>query len=295
MISAEISSEEGKLKYIVSLLVVTSFMLMGCQSTGVIQMDQDSYYIGKKEGKPGLGVSLSNKAEVYDEATAYCNGKGLDFEVIRETVTPAVPGRLGSTELYFKCVSPEKPEDSSSKKAEEWIEQVEFYQNEASGLTSSDIYEEIMALRALQNDMFDEANTKGTGYLQELDARREANEPYAAFYYGIFKFRICKGMEDADDGQFADAANSCWEKSLESLTVASNAGIAEATYNIGLMHEKGWGDVPSKFVAADWYIKATQQAIKSKDREIALTSVERALEAVPDHPTALKLKDELFQ
>ena len=69
-------------------------------------MSQDSYYIGKKDGSPGLGVSLSNKAQVYKEAHAFCTEKGLEVFVLKETVTPAVPARLGSTELIFKCVSP---------------------------------------------------------------------------------------------------------------------------------------------------------------------------------------------
>ena len=81
-------------------------MTLGCQSTGVIPMGQDSYYIGKKDGSPGLGVSLSNKAEVYKEAHAFCAEKGLEVKVLRETVTPSAPARLGSTELHFKCVPP---------------------------------------------------------------------------------------------------------------------------------------------------------------------------------------------
>lgn len=73
------------------ILVVASVMLGGCQSTGVIPMDQDSYYIGKKDGSPGLGLSLGNKAEVYKEANAFCSEKGLEVKVLREIVTPALP------------------------------------------------------------------------------------------------------------------------------------------------------------------------------------------------------------
>ena len=87
------------------LFVFTSTALLtSCQSTGVIPMDQDSYYIGKKDGSPGLGVSLSNKAKVYGEASAFCSEKGLVVDVMHETVTPAAPARLGSTELQFKCI-----------------------------------------------------------------------------------------------------------------------------------------------------------------------------------------------
>jgi hypothetical protein len=81
------------------------FLIVGCSSTGVIPVDRDSYMIGKKDGYPGLGVSLSNKAEVYQEANSFCNGKDQDVETLNLVVTPAAPGRLGSTELRFKCVS----------------------------------------------------------------------------------------------------------------------------------------------------------------------------------------------
>lgn len=86
------------------LSVITFLIISGCSSTGVIPMSQDSYFIGKKDGSPGIGISLSNKAEVYQEANAFCNKKRLEVFTLRETVTPSAPGRLGSTELHFKCV-----------------------------------------------------------------------------------------------------------------------------------------------------------------------------------------------
>lgn len=94
------------MKYRALIMLFSVTLLVSCASTGVIPMSQDSYYIGKKDGSPGLGVSLSNKAQVYKEAHAFCNKKGLELYVLRETVTPAAPARLGSTELHFKCVAP---------------------------------------------------------------------------------------------------------------------------------------------------------------------------------------------
>lgn len=88
------------------LIVLAASALSACQSTGVIPTGQDSYYIGKKDGTPGIGVSLSNKAEVYKEANEFCTKKGLEVSVVRETVTSSLPGRLGSTEVHFKCVPP---------------------------------------------------------------------------------------------------------------------------------------------------------------------------------------------
>ena len=69
-------------------------------------MDRDSYMIGKKDGMPGLGVSLSNKAEVYKEANDFCSNKGLEVETLRVTTSSTKPGVLGYTELQFKCVRP---------------------------------------------------------------------------------------------------------------------------------------------------------------------------------------------
>ena len=85
---------------------VITVVLTACASTGVIPMDRDSYFIGKKDGTPGIGISLSNKAEVYREANDFCRAKNLEVETLRVSVTPSMPGQLGSTELHFKCVPP---------------------------------------------------------------------------------------------------------------------------------------------------------------------------------------------
>jgi len=69
-------------------------------------MDRNSYMIGKKDGSPGIGISLSNKADVYNEANTFCREKGLEVETISLTTISAMPGRLGSTELQFRCTLP---------------------------------------------------------------------------------------------------------------------------------------------------------------------------------------------
>ena len=86
-------------------LIVATGLLCGCASTGVVPMDKDSFFIGKKDGAPGLGVSLTNKAEVYNEANIFCNTKNLEVETLNLNVTPARPAQLGSTELHFRCVT----------------------------------------------------------------------------------------------------------------------------------------------------------------------------------------------
>lgn len=104
------------------IFTVTAIMLTGCQSTGVIQMDRDSYMIGKKDGSPGIGVSLTNKAEVYGEANVFCREKGLEVKTLHVTTTPAMPGRLGSTELQFRCVPPGGVAQPLTKESDQIIE-----------------------------------------------------------------------------------------------------------------------------------------------------------------------------
>ena len=89
--------------------------LAGCASTGVIPMDGDSYFIGKKDGAPGLGISLSNKAAVYREANDFCHEKGLEVQTLKVTVKPAYPAMLGSTELHFRCTTDNDPSQAPAK------------------------------------------------------------------------------------------------------------------------------------------------------------------------------------
>jgi hypothetical protein len=90
-----------KIKYGTILLLLA---ISGCASTGVIPMGNNSYLIGKKDGAPGLGISLTNKADVYKEANIFCSAKGLEVETLNLVTIPARPAQLGSTELQFKCV-----------------------------------------------------------------------------------------------------------------------------------------------------------------------------------------------
>ena len=87
-------------------IIAALLAIAGCKSTGVIPMDGDTYMIGKKDGAPGLGVSLSNKADVYREANDFCRKKAMEVETLDINVKSAKPGMLGSTELHFRCIPP---------------------------------------------------------------------------------------------------------------------------------------------------------------------------------------------
>jgi hypothetical protein len=108
--------------FLKSIAIACVALATGCQSTGVIPMDQNSFMIAKKDGTPGLGVSFSNKAEVYQEATNFCKAKGLEVKTLRVETTPARPGQLGGTELQFKCVAPGGEAQPLAKEADQVIE-----------------------------------------------------------------------------------------------------------------------------------------------------------------------------
>ena len=88
------------------IILPALILLVSCSSTGVIPMGQNMYYIGKKDGSPGVGVSLSNKADVYREANVFCSKKSLEVKKLHETISPSAPGQLGYFELQFSCVQP---------------------------------------------------------------------------------------------------------------------------------------------------------------------------------------------
>jgi hypothetical protein len=135
----------------ITLSAITTLMITGCSSTGVIPMSQDSYFIGKKDGSPGIGVSLSNKAEVYQEATEFCNKKGLEVLTLRETVTPAAPGRLGSTELHFKCVQPGGTAQPLVKDADKVVNVNSNVNVRSENSNSKDMYTELKKLKELKD------------------------------------------------------------------------------------------------------------------------------------------------
>lgn len=91
---------------VASTAMIASLALAGCASTGVIPTGQNTYTISKKDGSPGVGVSLGDKVTVYKEAGAFCKSKGLEVKTITFDQTPTYPFHLGVTELEFSCVPP---------------------------------------------------------------------------------------------------------------------------------------------------------------------------------------------
>jgi TPR repeat protein len=194
---------------------------------------------------------------------------------------------------------------TNNESANEAMKRMSAYQEEASRLKASSVFAELEKLRTVlaikqqsSKSVFvlDDDTYKATGYAMDLQARRKVNDAAGAYYYGVYNLRVCGGLQSADKGgQFSDTVKQCFLESLESFKVASTAKMGAASFNVGRMYESGWGVLPSKLVAADWFVKAAQQFTEASSREEALTAIEAALTAVPDHPQALKLKKAFLQ
>ena len=93
---------EYRLKQLSLLLVV---LLAGCASTGVVQMEKDTYLIAKKGPQVGFGPPIGVKGEVYSEANAFCSKDGKSVETIKADETNSGFAKSAAFSLEFRCVS----------------------------------------------------------------------------------------------------------------------------------------------------------------------------------------------
>lgn len=193
----------------------------------------------------------------------------------------------------------------ASADAAKAIKQISAYQDEASKLSAAAVFSQLEILISLRRSKqqsgsspfaLDDDLIKSVGYASDLEARRKDGNPEGAYYHGVYNLRICGGLELGDtEGNFTHTVRECFIESLDSFKIASAARMGSASFSIGRMYEKGWGVLPSKLAAADWFTKAAQQFSESSSREQALTSIEAALTVAPDHPEALRLKNRLVK
>lgn len=93
-------------------MAFTAFLawaLSGCaSSTGVIPMDQGTYSIAKRSPQVSFGPPVTQKADVYTEANAFCRQQAKVVETIKLDEVHQVFGRHGSASLTFRCVATSK-------------------------------------------------------------------------------------------------------------------------------------------------------------------------------------------
>ena len=136
---------------------------------------------------------------------------------------------------------------------------------------------------------------RAISYATVLQKRGEGGDPYASFFYAVRQWDFCSQLQRQTGDSWAKQAKECWQNVMPAFKRASDARIADATFNIARLYENGFGVTPSKLAAAEWYVKSADQYNKEKSRDEALTAVESALNLVPDHPAALRLRKAMLK
>lgn len=136
---------------------------------------------------------------------------------------------------------------------------------------------------------------RAISYASVLQKRSDSGEPLAAFFNSVQHWDFCLQQQKQQGEIWVSRARECWQGVMSGFKRASEAQIGDASFNIGKMYEEGFGVLPSKLVAAEWYVKSAEQYNKTKSRAEALTAVERAVNLVPDHPAALRLRRSMLK
>ena len=183
------------------------------------------------------------------------------------------------------------------------------YERDGQALPTYELYKELVRLDAVERsrvalvkpeDFFSTLKTTDDGwraiaYGTVLRKRGESGDPYASLYYGVRNWDICLRLQRNSSDVLLRMTKECWQDLAPAFKRASDAQIAAATFNIARMYENGFGVIPSKLVAAEWYLRSADQYNKQEARDDALTALELALILVPDHPGALRLRKEMLK
>jgi hypothetical protein len=96
-------NEKGGLMNKLGLIVIV-FALAAC-STGVVQVDKDTYMVSEKAAGCGFATAGGQEADAYKKANEYCKSRGQEVEVVSTTAKEGVPfARCASATVKFKCV-----------------------------------------------------------------------------------------------------------------------------------------------------------------------------------------------
>jgi hypothetical protein len=132
-------------------LLLPATLILGCASSGVVPIGQDTYMISK-QSSTGYHSAGSVKAEIFTEANTYCLGQGKSLQPVSDSGVDGVPGRsFANAELTFRClVSGDSglSRPTRTPVANVRIEQVNKIQ-EISTRQQEDTYTQLLKLKSL--------------------------------------------------------------------------------------------------------------------------------------------------
>lgn len=83
--------------------IILSVVLISCSSTGVVTIGDDLYMIGQRSVQVGIGRPVGVIADVYKEASMFCEKEDKEVITVNLEVQDTHIGRPGSVDLQFKC------------------------------------------------------------------------------------------------------------------------------------------------------------------------------------------------
>lgn len=93
------------------LLLASTIVLLiaGCSGPGIVPMGRDTYMVAKDGSFTTFGGGAV-KAELYQEANAFCENKRKKLMPVKEASRDSGYGRYANAELQFRCLDENDPE-----------------------------------------------------------------------------------------------------------------------------------------------------------------------------------------
>lgn len=85
-------------------------LLVGCSSTGPVQISKDTYMISKQSAGGMFVQPAAIRADIIREAAAFCMKSNKEFQLNSYNDTNALPGRAPASEINFVCLDANDPE-----------------------------------------------------------------------------------------------------------------------------------------------------------------------------------------
>ena len=86
-----------------------TLLITGCSGPGIVPMGRDTYMVAKDGSFTAFGGGAV-KAELYQEANAFCENKGKQLMPVKEASRDSGYGRYANAELQFRCLDANDPE-----------------------------------------------------------------------------------------------------------------------------------------------------------------------------------------
>ena len=91
------------------LFLSATLILAGCAGvTDVVSTGSNTYMVAS-HGTMGWSSGGAQRAKAYQQATEFCQTKGMQMQSIGTKETPSGFGKIASGEVEFRCVKPDGP------------------------------------------------------------------------------------------------------------------------------------------------------------------------------------------